>query len=76
MSKPTLHARHQMARRRITQGELDDALTRIETAYPARDHPDREVVLCRTFGGRRFKVVRPYADPDVIITVADRGIEE
>jgi hypothetical protein len=60
-----------MARRQITAEEVAQALERRETSYPGRPE-GRLVVLGRTSGGRRLKVVLAG---DVVVTAADRDEE-
>ena len=62
------HALQQMARRGITAEEVDEALANRETSYAGRPG-NRVVVLGRTRGGRRLKVVMAG---DVVVTAADR----
>ncbi len=57
-----------MARRGITAEEVDQALANQETSYAGRP-ADRVVVLGRTRGGRRLKVV---VAGDLVVTAADR----
>ena len=65
------HARQQMERRRITAAEVAEALWNRETSYAGRPET-RTVVLGRTSGGRRLKVV---VAGEVVVTVADRDEE-
>ncbi len=62
--------------RRIEAREVNEALGNPETSYDSRYRPDRRVVLGRTTGGRRLKIVIIKDDPAMVITVADRDIEE
>lgn len=68
------HATEQMAERRITLSEVEEALQNPETSYPSpkpgRD--DRTVILGATNAGRRLKVVVLAERPDHVVTVADR----
>jgi hypothetical protein len=73
--RPTHHAVQQMAARGITLDEVAEALENPETTYPSSRRDDRLTLLGRTSKGRRLKVVVPLAEPDVIITVADRDEE-
>lgn len=69
----SIHARRQMARRRITESEVNQAVGFVETSYPSRDHPDRLVVLGRTIDGRRLKVITVETDDGLlVVTAADR----
>jgi hypothetical protein len=72
----TRHARLQMQSRRIEIHEVNEALANAETAYDSRYRSDRRVVLGRTSAGRRLKVVLTKDDPAIVITVADRDVEE
>jgi hypothetical protein len=65
-----------MAGRRITAGEVAEALAARETSYPSRRKPDRLVVLGRTDSGRRLKIVVLVADEQFVVTVADRDEED
>ena len=62
-----------MTQRGISRGEIDEALDNVGTSYPPRTTPDRTVNLgrCRK-NGRRLKVVVLNADPQFVVTVADR----
>lgn len=71
----SLHARRQMARRRITEDEVDEAAEFVETAYRSAEHSDRMVILGRTAAGRRLKLVLSLTDPPVVVTVAARDEE-
>ena len=73
--RPTHHAVQQMAARGISLDEVAEALENPETTYPSPRRDDRLTILGRTSEGRRLKVVVPLAEPDVIITVADRDEE-
>lgn len=66
-----------MARRGIHEDELHEALLNMETTYRSDDDPARMVVLGRTNGGRRLKlVILPIgADEALVVTVADRDEE-
>jgi hypothetical protein len=64
--------RHFMATQLASPGALGNP----ETSYDSRYRPDRRVVLGRTTGGRRLKIVITKDDPAMVITVADRDIEE
>ena len=72
----TRHALLQMEARRIVPREVNEALDNPETSYDSRYRQDRRVVLGRTAGGRRLKIVITKDDPGMVITVADRDIEE
>jgi len=61
-----------MTQRGISRGEIDEALDNVGTSYPSEDHPDRTVNLGECKNGRRLKVVVLNADPQFVVTVADR----
>lgn len=69
------HARRRMVERHISEAEVAEALAARETSYPSRRRSQRLVVLGRTAGGRRLKVVVLVADEEFVITVADRDQE-
>jgi uncharacterized DUF497 family protein len=70
------HASQRMARRRISQEEVEQVLANPETSYPSADYPEeRLVILGSTDTGRRLKVVVPVDDNEMVITVADRDSE-
>jgi hypothetical protein len=66
-----------MAERRISADEVAEALNNASTTYAStQPGPEpRTVVLGVTVGGRRLKVVVVTAEPDVVVTVADRDEE-
>lgn len=64
-----------MAARGIDRTEIQEALANVETTYASTDADDRVVVLGRTEGGRRLKVVVEAHDREAVITVADRDSE-
>jgi uncharacterized protein DUF4258 len=67
------HATEQMAERTIAAHEVEEAVANPETTYTQRrPDGDRLVVLGITVAGRRLKVVLRAADPDFVITTADR----
>lgn len=71
------HARRQARRRRVTEQEVEEALARPDTRYPSQEYPEqRTVLLGRTAGGKRLKVVVLTDDPEYVVTVADRDGEE
>ena len=61
-----------MVQRRIVEAEILEALASPETTYTSREDPRLVVVLGTTSAGRRLKLVVVGADPDTLITVADR----
>jgi len=65
-----------MLQRNISANEIDEVLKDPETTYPSADHPDRTVYLgtC-ALSSRRLKLVVLTADPETVITVADRDVE-
>jgi hypothetical protein len=65
-----------MEARRIEIHEVIEALGNPETSYDSRYRQDRRVVLGRTVERRRLKVVITRDDPEMVITFADRDIEE
>jgi uncharacterized DUF497 family protein len=74
--KSTPYSRRRMAMRGITTEEVDEVLAAPDTVYSSADYPDeRTVVLGRTSGGRRLKVVVRADDNEFVITVADRDSE-
>jgi hypothetical protein len=66
-----------MAQRRISVREIDDVLREPETVYASATHHDRLVILgtTRSHRPRRLKVVVLAADPEYVVTVADRDSE-
>ena len=64
-----------MAMRRISEKEIEQVLAARETTYPSETHADRTVILGRTLGGRRLKIVVLTDRPDYVVTVADRDEE-
>ncbi|TMK63219.1 MAG: DUF4258 domain-containing protein [Actinobacteria bacterium] len=65
-----------MRQRRINGTEIDDVLESPETVYQSREDHSRTVYLGTTKGGRRLKVVVLTDDREVVITVADRDVED
>ena len=66
-----------MRRRGITLDEMEEALASAATTYPSREFPDeRTVVLGTTAKGRPLKIVITVADPECVVTVADRSNQE
>lgn len=70
--RPTKHAQRRMAQRRIAEAEILEVLAAPETSYTSREDPRLVVILGRTSAGRRLKLVVVAADPESLITVADR----
>lgn len=67
-----------MASRSIDESEVEDAVGSYrETTYPSADDPSATVILGSTKASppRRLKVVVRTADPEFVITVADRDDE-
>lgn len=76
MRQPSLYLQKRMAQRRITEAEIDEALGNAQTTYASAQGPQpRLVVLGTTAAGRRLKVVVLQADPEFVVTVADRDDE-
>jgi hypothetical protein len=65
-----------MLRRGIDEIEVEQAIDNAETTYPSRERDDRTVILGRTEKGRRLKVVVETASPHMVVTVADRDVED
>lgn len=76
MRPPNGYVRFRMRNRRISTAEVDEVLDAPEVTYPSRTHEDRMVILGQTLAGRRLKVVVLAADPQTVVTVADRDSEE
>lgn len=65
-----------MIQRDIGEGEIDEALANETDRWPSDDYPDDRLVICGTTrNGRRLKVVVEVADPNYVVTVADRDDE-
>lgn len=63
------HAAQRMAERDVTEDELQQALHDQESQWPGK-RPDTIVVIGRTRGGRRLKIVIALDDDDpLIVTV-------
>lgn len=71
------HASEQMIERDITAAEVAEAASQPTTTYSSNrpGRADRTVILGTTASGRRLKVVVLTADPDYVVTVADRDQE-
>lgn len=76
MKPPNLYVQRRMKQRDITEAEIDEALANPQTTYRSASDPDRLVVLSMLASGRRLKIVVLEADPEYVITVADRDREE
>jgi hypothetical protein len=76
MRHPSPYLQRRMRQRGITEPEIDEILADPEIEYPSESFADRKVLLGRTSKGRRLKVVVLKADPEYVITVADRDNEE
>jgi uncharacterized DUF497 family protein len=71
------HAIEQMAERAISAHEVEEAVANPETTYTqSKPDDDRLIILGTTAMGRRLKVVLRAADPDFVITTADRDEDQ
>jgi hypothetical protein len=64
------HARKQMARRRISESDVEQVLAAPELSYPS--HTSGRHVFVRNIDGRRIAVVVDAADHEVVITTFDQ----
>ena len=70
MAKIIPHARRQMARRNISEEDVDAVLAAPELSYPSST-PGRHVFV-RTLGDRRIAVVVFAAEMDRVVTTFDQ----
>ena len=73
MKPPSPYAQRRMAQRDIAAAEIDYVLAHPDVTYNSKNHPDRRVVEGQTRAGRTLKVVVLIADPEFVVTVADRN---
>jgi hypothetical protein len=66
-----------MEERDITAAEVAEPVANATTTYPSNrpGRDDRTVILGLTHAGRRLTVVVRTADPNYVVTVADRDQE-
>ena len=71
------HAIQQMAERDVTAAEVAEAVADATATYPSNrpGRDDRTVILGLTATGRRLKIAVLTADPNYVVTVADRDQE-
>ncbi len=76
VKRPSRYVQNRMSERGISVAEVDAVLAAPQTTYGSELYDDRVVVLGQTLAGRRLKIVVLKADPDHVITVADRDKED